>query len=434
METVLYLQLNLFSLLICGTLLLHHRKSKIDVIGKVIFDTILVSTCAVVLLDSAAWILEGRIFNGSCHIYKVVLSLNFIVQIIPCMCLFIYCVGLRKRFNKFLKLASFLPLFIGILMVVMNAFSSVVFTIDVNNIYHREGGFYIIGGIPVLYMICALMFCVKYYFTGEKTERKMFLHMTVTLVVVIAGTVIQVLFYGMETIWMMVSIGMVYLYINVQSIRETAVKKELEENRIEIMLSQIQPHFLYNVLASIKMLIALNPSRAEEAVEDFALFLRGNMDSLNSRKLVTFSQEWAHTEHYLKLQKLRFNERLTIKTDFQKKDFLLPPLTLQPIVENAVKYGVGAREEGGTVKITTTAREHGVEIVVENDGSEFNSSDITTLSHQNNGRSHIGLINVRNRVRLLTGGDITISKSPEGGNRVTLWIGEVNEDEYTCSR
>lgn len=107
---------------------------------------------------------------------------------------------------------------------------------------------------------------------------------------------------------------------------------ELERSRVAITISQIQPHFLYNALSSIADLCRDAPE-ARSALNDFAAYLRGNMDSLTSRGLIHFSQERKHIETYLRLEKLRFRDMLRVEYDMQEEDFLLPPLTVQPLVE-----------------------------------------------------------------------------------------------------
>ena len=137
------------------------------------------------------------------------------------------------------------------------------------------------------------------------------------------------------------------------SIKNKKMKLELENSRITVMLSQIQPHFLYNSLTSVMDLCDSNPKQAKAAIADFADYLRGNLSSLKTENLITFGTELEHIEKYLKLEKLRFMDELEIVYDIHSKDFMLPALSVQPLVENAVKHGVGFAEgeyadDGGT--------------------------------------------------------------------------------------
>ena len=128
---------------------------------------------------------------------------------------------------------------------------------------------------------------------------------------------------------------------------------ELQKKQTQIMVSQIQPHFLYNTLSAIYVLCDDDPELAKETIMDFSKYLRHNMNSLNGSECVPFEQELKHTETYLAIEKLRFGPKLTVEYDIGCTDFRLPPLSLQPIAENAVKHGVRSRKDGGTVTIST---------------------------------------------------------------------------------
>ncbi|MGN0587372.1 MAG: sensor histidine kinase [Oscillospiraceae bacterium] len=172
-----------------------------------------------------------------------------------------------------------------------------------------------------------------------------------------------------------------------------ALRSELAESRISIMLSQIQPHFLYNVLNSIYCLCAKDIDAAQEAISNFSDYLRGNMTSLTKKDLVPFSTELNHLKTYISLEKLRFGDKLNIVWDIQTENFMLPALTVQPIVENAVNHGICGSDNGGTVTITARETDSSFEIEVHDDGVGFDVNEYV------NGRDgHIGIVNVRSRL------------------------------------
>lgn len=129
-------------------------------------------------------------------------------------------------------------------------------------------------------------------------------------------------------------------------------QRMINDLNTSIMLSQIQPHFLYNSLVVIRQLCREDPRLAEETVDEFACYLRGNLDSLRLKHPISFEKEMRHTQTYLAIEQKRFGHRLKVIYKVQFKDFSLPALTLQPIVENAVRYGVTKKKEGGTVTIS----------------------------------------------------------------------------------
>ena len=126
-------------------------------------------------------------------------------------------------------------------------------------------------------------------------------------------------------------------------------EKRLQEARVQLMISQIQPHFMFNVLNTIYSLCDVSVSRAQHAIDEFSQYLRVNLEVLDDPGLVPIDRELECLEHYLILEKMRYGEDLKIMYDISPCHFFLPPLTLQPIVENAVRHGIGKKPEGGTV-------------------------------------------------------------------------------------
>lgn len=200
------------------------------------------------------------------------------------------------------------------------------------------------------------------------------------------------------------------------------LKEQLFQNKVSVLLSQIKPHFLYNTLSTIRNLCDKDPKLAGEAVENFSVFLRGNMDSLTSNHLITFEQELEHTRNYLAIEKMRFGSRLTVIYDVHTKLFSLPTLILQPIVENAVRYGVGKKRDGVTIQISTRETQQNYVITVSDDGVGFNPSE-----KKNDGNTHIGISNVRFRLQSQCNGTLQIVSSPGEGTRVQISIPKKGE-------
>lgn len=199
--------------------------------------------------------------------------------------------------------------------------------------------------------------------------------------------------------------------------RALALENELTQSRIATMLSQIEPHFLYNALNCIGELCAIDPPRAEQAVTEFSMFLRGNLDSLSAPGTISFERELAHTMHYLELEQMRFDERLQVVYQIGPELFRLPSLTLQPIVENAVRHGVTKREEGGTVIVSTSETDSAWVITVEDDGVGFDPQRVLTDE-----RSHVGIQNVRQRLEGQCKGSLDIISIPGVGTKAVITI------------
>ena len=212
---------------------------------------------------------------------------------------------------------------------------------------------------------------------------------------------------------------------SVQAVFETqrmeAEKREMElrlqENQISIMLSQIQPHFLYNTLNSIYQLCETNPMRARSMVNSFAEYLRNNLSTLEEPGLISFETELAHVNTYLDIERVRFEDTLEIEYDIQCVDFSLPVLTVQPIVENAVKHGTSKKEGVSHLYISTAENEDSYEIEIRDTGVGFDASAAVDDGHK-----HIGITNVRQRLESLCNGTLTIDSTPRVGTVALIKI------------
>ncbi len=193
--------------------------------------------------------------------------------------------------------------------------------------------------------------------------------------------------------------------------------REISEMNMTLMLSQIQPHFLYNALNTIKYLIKKDPKTAEMAIVKFSNYLRANMDSLTQKEPIAFEKELEHVENYVSIESLRFGERLNVEYDINYKEFSVPPLTVQPIVENAIKHGVNQKAEGGTVKISTYKNEQGAVIIVEDNGVGF---DVNKKPTDN--RSHVGINNIIIRLKEILNADVSINSVINEGTKIIITI------------
>ena len=183
------------------------------------------------------------------------------------------------------------------------------------------------------------------------------------------------------------------------------------------MLSQIQPHFLYNTLNSIYQLCETNPMRARYMVNSFSEYLRNNLSALEEQGLISFETELAHVKTYLDIEKVRFEDTLEIEYDIQCVDFSLPVLTVQPIVENAVKHGTSKKRGGGTVRIVADENEENYRITVSDTGCGFDPA-----KPKDDGKRHLAIENVRRRLSKMCGGTLTIESAVGSGTIATIII------------
>ena len=200
-----------------------------------------------------------------------------------------------------------------------------------------------------------------------------------------------------------------------QAMRVKEMEKELIQANINTMVSQIQPHFLYNALGTIRALITIDPQKAGDVVDHFSRYLRSNMESLTQRDMIPFEQELEHVRNYLYIEKVRFGNKLNVEYDLMTKEFLCPGLSLQTMVENAVKHGLGDKKGGGTVQIKTIEDRAAFYIVVEDDGVGFDMKQ-----KPSDGRTHVGMENTKQRLRDMAHGELIIESTVGVGTRVTM--------------
>lgn len=222
------------------------------------------------------------------------------------------------------------------------------------------------------------------------------------------------------------SIGIFILYVHIDLRRGEVIEKQeknLVEYQTKIALSQMQPHFIYNVLTTISGLCEMeNALEARDVVNRFSDYFRVNLDSLGKDKFIPFEKELEHIKTYLWLEKVRFEDSLNVEYEIDHIDFMVPSLAIQPIIENAVKHGIQQKDEPGTVKIITYETPLDNVIVVEDDGVGFNVNE-----KPNDGRDHVGLSNVKERLKLLCNGVVTIQSEIGKGTVVTIKIPKEGE-------
>ena len=193
------------------------------------------------------------------------------------------------------------------------------------------------------------------------------------------------------------------------------VEAQLKESRISIMLSQIQPHFIYNTLGTIERMCLKDPQKAFDLVRNFSLYLRGNFSELDSVTPIRFAEELKHIEYYVNIEKVRFPD-MSIDYDVEATDFVLPALSVQPLVENAIKHGLMRLETGGMVKIHSyeTPTHFCVEVI--DDGVGFDTDAPVDE------KKHIGLRNIRGRMKDMVNGELVLESEPGTGTKAKIMI------------
>ncbi|MGN1417409.1 MAG: sensor histidine kinase [Oscillospiraceae bacterium] len=204
--------------------------------------------------------------------------------------------------------------------------------------------------------------------------------------------------------------------MNYKAAREAEqLRTELTDRRIATMISQIQPHFIYNTLGSICQLCLEQPEKAAELTQDFSLYLRGNFSELENNRPILLSKELEHVKHYVNIEQVRFPD-ITVDIDVRSDDFFLPALSVQPLVENAIKHGLMGLESGGSVSICAYETDTEYCVKVSDNGVGFDTTS------QPDGKQHIGINNIRERLSAMCGGRLNIDSTPGNGTTAVIYI------------
>ncbi len=325
----------------------------------------------------------------------------------------LHCTGEDCRRSALLTIVVALWLVFFALLVVTQ-FTTVIYAVTPDNVYRRGAWYPVLLIAPVLLMLLNLLALWR---RRAKLTRRQTLAIALYLLIPMGCMIVQMLSYGL----LMVVLGscvaafcMFLFMLRDQQDRYAEQQKENARQKASIMVLQMRPHFIYNTMTSIYYLCGQDAQRAQSVILDFTSYLRQNFTAIGREDTIPFSEEMEHARAYLAVEKARYEDDLFIAYDTPFTAFRLPPLTLQPIVENAVKHGISPDLEPLSLSISTRRTKEGVEIVVADSGPGFNPAD--------DDEPHIALANIRERLEMMCGGALTIAQRVGGGTVVTVRV------------
>ena len=204
-----------------------------------------------------------------------------------------------------------------------------------------------------------------------------------------------------------------------QADRYLAQKEEAARERARAAVLEMRPHFILNTMTSIYYLCGQDPEKARQVILDFTSYLRDNFTALARDDTVPFTDELEHARAYLAVEQVRFENRLFVEFDTPAVQFRLPPLTLQPIVENAVKYGINPEAAPLLIRVVSRETAEGFEVTVTDNGPGFDEQDFRKPDDR---EPHVALNNIRERLAMMCAGTLTVERREEGGSAVTIRI------------
>lgn len=377
--------------------------------GSIHFLILQISIIAALIFDMLGWFGEGHpelsvltvLANtlSACAVQIVVISLmSYLVASLYANSR--AAVQILMIFRVLCVLSAFL--------CIGNAFFGYSYQLDAGGHWQRVcnlwGGFaYLIFPILSLITVILMIFLAK---RSAKINRAVYV---IYALVPIVGVIVDYVVHGISLTYVCFTVSILLIYTSIYLTR----KKQLEAQKNALMLSQINPHFVYNTLSTIASMCDTSPKQAKNLTIDFARYLRENINSLTSEEMIPFDREMDHVACYLKIERARFGERLNVVYAIRCKEFTIPPLTVQPLVENAVKHGITKKPGGGTVKISTFEEDSHYVIEIIDDGVGFDTEKVDM---------HVGIENARSRLAAMCKGDITVKSTLGVGTRVSILI------------
>ena len=340
----------------------------------------------------------------------------YIFNNIEVVLLFLYMlsyVELQDKTRKILSIINLVLFGAFIALDIVNIFTGVLFT-AVDGEYVRSKLMIISQGYQFV-MFAIVLFVTLFNKKLVVREKVAF---AIYCLLPLAAILFQNFYkgYAIAYLSIIIAIEILFFIVNVsKNIQISEEQRKSKEAQIKVMMSQIKPHFIYNSLSSISTLIDIDPNKAQKALDEFTEYLRRNLSSLTENNLIRFEEELRHIEAYVNLEKVRFGDRLIVIYDIGTTEFNVPPLSIQPIVENAIKHGILKRVEGGRLVFKTYETDDAYIVEVIDNGVGFVVSEVNFDENK-----HVGLKNIEYRLKSMCNADIKIDSELEKGTRVVV--------------
>lgn len=389
------------------------------------FNLLLMSVYLCVFCELGSWMVD---LVSSARIYNYLFNIGSSSMTIISSVLFFYftckSLSIELKTIKTVAISVLCVAIVGIIAELLNIMYGYYYYIDMYGAYVRNSKGSYWGYLPYVYIlgITGILIIKK-----QMPARKKGIYMTYILVPFVVSA--WYMFTALPpTFFVATFISVILIYANIYvDLGQEKVKYELENahketelalQRNKQTLSQIRPHFIFNALGSIEELCVVDAKKAESAVHYFAKYLRANMDALGEADMVPFDEELEHIRNYIWLEKMRFDDELEFIEDIKADNFMVPTLSLQPLIENAVKHGMMGKEEGA-LHVELRAYEKDSDYVIEiiDDGCGFDVSQ-----KKDDGRSHVGMSYARTSIENRLGGSIAINSEIGKGTKISINI------------
>lgn len=325
----------------------------------------------------------------------------------------LHCAGENWRKSTLMVVVRALWTMYCILLVVTQ-FTTQIYYFTPYNVYHR-GPWYQLLLVPPVLLMAVNLFAL--YRRRGRLSKKQLIAFSTYMTIPLVCMVLQMMSYGLLMIVMGTSVAVFFMFVFMFQDQVDRYIEQQNENlrqKTSIKILQMRPHFIYNTMTSIYYLCGEDTKKAQKVISDFTTYLRHNFTAITNEETIPFSEELEHVRAYLEVEKARYEDKLFIEFDTPHTSFRVPPLTVQPIVENAVKYGISPDLEPLYITVTTRDTGSSAEIIIEDTGPGYSPS--------NTSEPHVALENTRERISVMCGGTLTIAPRESGGTTVTIQI------------
>ena len=385
----------------------------------------------VLIADSFSWLLRG----GQGVAVRIIVRVGYFISFLgnfwlPVILLLYICACFdAERGEKYLGWMMPFVIMVSVfntLLLIISQINGIMYFIDEKNAYHR-GSFLYFSGLFISMTLTAFLFLVIK--ERKSLEPLQFVVLLLFILVPAVFFILQIWINGYSLSNIGVAVCLAALFIVELMRQKERIEKQsvdlrqrdavIREMQTSIALSQIKPHFLYNCLNTIYVLCGKDLELGRRGISDLSDYLRANIGSIDSRIPIPFEKEKEHVIKYLDLEKLRFPDEFSYSFFTPVTDFTLPALTLQPLVENAVRHGVVPLGKEGIILITTRETERYYVITVSDNGVGFDPAD---SGNGDDKADHIGIRNVRERLKRLSGGELEIQSVKDYGTEAIIRI------------
>lgn len=375
------------------------------------------------LADSANWYLEGTDYGSGVYVFSQIIDYIFFMIFLALLHIYILeRIELSIKHSNFYRYGPIL--LFTVLSVAWTASYWTGWFYEIRPEGYSTGKYYALSQIPglALFVMDVFLIIVKLIKNWDNADVPNVDYISWTSYIVLGiGTFIitfeydefPIVYFGAALIVVVSHLG---LELH-KEVRYHNQQMELELSKAQLAQSQIKPHFLYNCLATIDVLCKVDPEMAGEMVKRFTNFMRGITDNISKREMIKFEEELYIINNYMYLEKIRFQNKIHFEKNIEIENFMIPPLTVEPLVENAVKHGVTKKLGGGTIWIETKSTDTDVIIEIKDDGVGFDMN-----ADLGSDREHVGLENVGERIRLICGGRLEISSKVNEGCIARIYL------------